>query len=265
MLIDSHAHLNLIAFENDLDQIIMRANQSGVEIIVNVGLDIASSQVGVDVTRRYDYVFTTVGFHPNSSSKMMKPDIDRLAGLATDRKVVAVGETGLDYYRHYATPEDQLIALRRQLDLATELRLPVVIHCRQAHGKMLEVLSAWAKSIPYHQNLGVIHCFSGDIELARRYVDLGFLISLAGSLTYPNAGDLRMVARKLPLERLLIETDSPFLTPQKWRGKRNEPSFVSQVVDKIAQLRDIPMTEVAQVTSNNAISLFRLPAIKRSK
>lgn len=265
MIIDSHAHLSLVTFENDLNQIITRANQGGVEIVVNVGLDVTSSRAGLDIAQRYNYVFTTVGFHPNSSAKMIRSHIEQLAGLAIDRKVVAVGETGLDYYRHYATPEDQLIAFRRQLDLAAELKLPVVIHCRQAHGKMLEVLSAWAKSLPHHQNLGVIHCFSGDIELARRYVDLGFFISLAGSLTYPNAGDLRVVARKLSLERLLVETDSPFLTPQKWRGKRNEPSFISQVVDKIAQLRDIPMAEVAKVTSNNAISLFRLPAINRSK
>jgi TatD DNase family protein len=265
MLIDSHAHLNLITPEDDLDQIIQRANQNTVENIVNVGIDVTSSRVGIDIAGRYDNVFTTVGFHPNGSSRMTQSDLDQLARLASHHKVVAVGETGLDYYRHYATPEEQLTSLRWQLNLAAELELPVVIHCRQAHDKMLEVLSAWAKSVTSNRNLGVIHCFSGNTELAQRYVNLGFLISMAGSLTYPNAKDLKLVAHQLPLEKFLVETDSPFLTPQKWRGSRNEPAFVVQVAQEISRIRGIPVAEVANVTSANTISLFRLPVVRRSK
>ena len=264
-MIDSHAHLDLITLGDDLDQIIKRANQNTVENIVNVGIDVTSSRAGIDIAGRYDNVFTTVGFHPNGSSRMTQSDLDQLARLASHHKVIAVGETGLDYYRHYATPEEQLTSLRWQLNLAAELELPVVIHCRQAHEKMLGVLSAWVGSVSSYRNRGVIHCFSGDTELAQRYVDLGFLISMAGSLTYPNARDLKLVARQLPLEKLLVETDSPFLTPQKWRGSRNEPAFVTQVAQEISRIRGIPVAEVADVTSANTISLFRLPVVRRRK
>ena len=262
MLIDSHTHIDFTIFDDDRDQVLARAREQGVTAIINVGLDIESSRASLHIAQHYPDIFTAVGFHPTMASKMMEGDLNRLAELAEDSRVVAIGEIGLDFYRESSSRQCQLKVFQQQLDLAAELGLPVVIHCRQAHKEVLSILAHWVKSTsPFTSNShewGVIHCFSGDMKLAQRYIELGFLISLAGSVTYPSALDRVEVARELPLDKLLVETDSPFLAPQLHRGQRNEPSYVSLVVDKIAQIRGTPAELVAQTTAQNAIHLFHL-------
>jgi len=261
MLIDSHAHIDLATFDRDREQVFARARQGGVRAIINVGLDLESSRASLDLAKQYDYVFSTVGFHPHDASKMRDDDLKALAELAQDDRVVAVGEIGLDLYRNLSSRRSQEEAFKKQLDLAVELGLPVVVHCRQAHKEVYKILSRWVRSTLSAGRLrrGVIHCFSGDVELAQKYIDIGFCISLAGSVTYPSAGELVQVAREIPLDRLLLETDAPFLAPQAYRGKRNEPAYVALIAEKVAQVREVPREVVAAAAAKNTISLFKLP------
>jgi len=262
-MIDSHAHLDLPLFDEDRDQVITRAREQGVSTIINVGLDMESSQASVRIAQHYTEVFSAVGFHPNKAAEMKEGDLARLSKLADNPKVVAVGEIGLDYYRKSTPRQHQLQAFQQQLDLAAELGLPVVIHCRNAHKELLAILTSWTKSVSppagNGQGLGVIHCFSSDARLAWRYIELGFLISLPGSVTYPSARDKVEVARELPLDKLLVETDSPFLAPQLHRGQRNEPSYLPLIIDKIAEARQVAPETIAQATAQNAVNLFHLP------
>jgi TatD DNase family protein len=261
MLIDSHAHIDLATFDRDREQVFARARQGGIRAIINVGLDAESSRASLEMAKQYDDVFSTVGFHPHEADKMSDGDLKVLAELAQDDRVVAVGEIGLDFYRNLSARKSQEEAFRKQLDLAVELGLPVVVHCRQAHREVFKILSAWVKSTlsAGRRRRGVMHCFSGDIELAQKYIDIGFYISLAGSVTYPSAGELVQVTREISLDRLLLETDAPFLAPQAYRGKRNEPAYVALIAEKVAQVRGVPREVVAEAAAKNTISLFRLP------
>lgn len=260
MLIDSHTHLDLSAFNKDRDEMLRRARQQGVSPIISIGIDLKSSRASLQISQNNPDIFTAVGFHPNSASEMKEGDLNLLRELANEPKVVAIGEIGLDYYRKATPRQRQIEALQQQLALAAELDLPVVIHCRNAHNELPDILTTWVKSRQTNGNgLGVIHCFSGDVRLARRYIELGFLISLPGSVTYPSARDQSAVAKELPLDKLLVETDSPFLAPQLHRGQRNEPSYLPLIVNRIAELRQIPAETVAQATAQNAVKLFNLP------
>jgi TatD DNase family protein len=261
MLIDSHAHIDLNNFDRDREQVLARARQGGVQAVINIGLDVESSRASLKLAQKYDDVFSTVGFHPHEASQMKDKDLKTLAQLAKDKKVVAVGEIGLDFYRNLSARKSQIEAFRKQLDLAVELGLPVVVHCRQAHEEVFNILSDWVSSTLSAGRLrrGVIHCFSGDIEMARRYIEIGFYISLAGSVTYPSAGELVAVAKEIALDRLLLETDAPFLPPQAYRGKRNEPAYVALIAEKVAQVRGVPRGVVAEAAARNTISLFKLP------
>jgi TatD DNase family protein len=258
LLIDSHAHIDLPEFDKDRDQVMARARERGVRAVVNMGLDAALSLKALAVAKKYDDVFAAVGCHPHEASKMREGDLESLAELTEDSRVVAIGEIGLDFYRNLSPRESQLEAFKKQLDLAAELGLPVAVHCRQAHEEVYNILSGWVKANPGSRR-GVIHCFSGDIEMARRYIELGFYISLAGSVTYPSAREMIEVAREVPLERLLLETDAPFLTPQAHRGKRNEPAYVALTAEKVAGIRRAPVEVVADSAARNTIELFRLP------
>jgi len=260
LLIDSHAHIDLPEFNKDRDQVLERARRRGVGAVINVGLDAESSRQSLAMAKKYDDIFVAVGFHPHEAAKMKEGDLESLAELTKDSRVVAIGEIGLDFYRNLSPRESQLEVFKKQLDLAVELKLPVVVHCRQAHEEVYDILSAWVKANPAdNDRRGVIHCFSGDIGMARRYIELGFYISLAGSVTYPSAGELVEVARELPLDRLLLETDAPFLAPQAHRGKRNEPAYMVHTAEKVAEIRQMPVETVAEAAARNTIGLFRLP------
>ena len=259
MLVDSHAHIDMRRYDKDRDQVLERARWAGVAAVVSVGCDLASSRAAIGLAERYTEVFAALGFHPHNAAKMSDGDLERLAELAQHSKVVAIGETGLDFYRNLSPREEQIEAFKRQLELAQRLKLPVIIHCRNAHEQVLSILEEWAGcSEPASQPLGVLHCFSGDIGLAQKYIEMGFLLSIAGPITYSSSHALE-IALNMPLERLLIETDCPFLTPHPYRGKRNEPSYLSFVVEKIGEIRGMPIESVAEHTTENAIQLFRLP------
>lgn len=262
MLVDSHAHIDMRLYDKDRDQVLERAREAGVAAVVNVGCNLDSSRAAIRLAERYSEVFAALGFHPHSAAKMRDGDQERLSELAQHPKVVAIGEIGLDFYRNLSPREVQVEAFNRQLALARRLKLPVIVHCRDAQEEVLSILTEWAYGAGgvggagrAKEALGVLHCFSGDRELGQRYIEMGFFLSIAGPITYSSLE----IARDLPLDRLLIETDCPFLTPQPYRGKRNEPSYLSFVVAKIGEIRGVPSDVVAEHTTANAIQLFRLP------
>jgi TatD DNase family protein len=259
VLIDSHAHIDLAEFNKDRDQVMARARERGVRAVINVGLNAESSRKSLEMAQRYEDVFVAVGFHPHEAARLKEGDLKSLADLTRDSRVVAIGEIGLDFYRNLSPRPSQLVVFEKQLDLAVELGLPVVVHCRQAHKEVYDILSGWVNNTPANSQRGVIHCFSGDSDMARRYIEFGFYISIAGSVTYPSAGELVKVARELPLDRLLLETDAPFLAPQAHRGKRNEPAYVALTAEKVAEIRQVPVEVVADAAARNTIGLFRLP------
>ena len=257
MLVDSHAHIGARAFNKDRDKVMERAREAGVRAVVDVGSDLESSNTAIELSRQYDEVYAVVGFHPHNAARMANGDLEKLAELARQPKVVAIGETGLDFYRNLSPRRDQIEAFKSQLGLAEELGLPVVIHSRNAQEEVLSILTEWAGRSRLDRPLGVLHCFSGDAALAEKYIAMGFLISIAGPVSYRNSHAAE-VARAVPLEKLVIETDCPYLAPEPYRGKRNEPCYVSLIADRIGEIRGIPGLTVAEQTATNALTLFRL-------
>lgn len=260
MLVDSHAHIEAGLFAKDRDQVVSRAREAGVGAVVNVGSDLRSSQASIRLAERYGELHAAVGFHPHNAAKLADGDLDKLAQLAQHPKVVAIGEIGLDFHRNLSPREAQVEAFKKQLELADRLGMPVIIHSRNAQDEVLSILTEWAGHAKRERPLGVLHCFSGDGELGQRYIEMGFLLSIAGPVTYPSSHVVG-IAKDIPLEKLLIETDCPFLTPQPYRGKRNEPSYLSFIVEKIAEIRGVPPGVVAERTAENATELFGLPPL----
>lgn len=257
-LVDSHSHLDMDAYKDDLETVLEQAYQNHVRFVISVGIDEKSSRQAISLAKKYDMIKATIGIHPHDVRSVQPHTLDILADLTRENRthIVGYGEIGLDYVKNYAPPELQRTHFRSQLALAKELRLPVIIHDRDAHDDTLRILK---EAAPFEYG-GVMHCFSGDMTLARQVVDLGFHISIPGVVTFKNATDLQEVARLAPLTSLLIETDGPFLSPAPWRGKRNVPTFLLHTAQAIADLRNIPINEVARQTSANAIALFQLPS-----
>jgi TatD DNase family protein len=254
MLIDSHAHLDMEDFDADRDLIIERARQGGVNRIVTIGTDLASSKKAIEIARKYDFIYAAVGYHPHNAKEAIVRDLEELRDSAYQPKVVAWGEIGLDFFRRHSPPDMQVQAFERQLDMAAELDLPVIIHDRDAHSDLLRILRKRERLYR-----GVIHCFSGNYDLAMAFIEMGFCISFPGTVTYRNAVDAQTAASRIPLERLLVETDCPYLTPVPFRGKRNEPLYIRHTAEKIAQLRQMEIERLAEATSANTIRLFNLP------
>ena len=257
VLIDTHAHLVDEAFDRDRKEVIERARAGGVVQIVNVGYDLDSSRRAVALAREYDFIYTAVGVHPHDAARVSAGYLDELGTLARNQKVVAIGETGLDYYRNHSPRPEQRQVFREQLALARELELPVIIHDRDAHGEVLEIFRQDGSG----RAGGVLHCFSGSWEMARECLRMGFYISFAGVVTYPKSTHLQSIAVNLPAERLLVETDCPYLSPEPRRGERNEPAYVRYALERIAGLRGMPVAELALLTTQNARRLFRLPEL----
>ncbi|MCD6293262.1 MAG: TatD family hydrolase [Deltaproteobacteria bacterium] len=253
-LIDSHCHLNLSAFDNDVEAAVQRAHAAGVEKMVVIGTNVVDSIKAVELANQYPGIYATIGIHPHDSKNADEAGYERFKVLATDPKVVAYGEIGLDFFRDHSPKPVQRREFARQLNLAGELGLPVIIHDRDAHQEVYDIIC----SEEGYRNGGVIHCFSADYEWAKRFVDLGFVISIPGTITFPKSHVQREVAEKLSLDDLLIETDAPFLTPVPYRGKRNEPAYVKYVAEAIAQIRKIDPVEVAVTTSTNSKRVFNL-------
>ena len=253
-LIDSHCHLDMDEYRQDLDQVIHRAAQHGVRGILTIGIDLPSSNSAVMIASRYGSVRATVGFHPHEAEKATPTTLSALAALAADNaeEVVGWGEIGLDYVKQYAPLEIQRQVFRRQLQMARELKLPVIIHDREAHDDCLRIIR---EEGPFDDG-GVMHCFSADLDFALRMIDCNFHISIPGIVTYKKAEEMQEVAAKVPIERLLVETDGPFLSPVPYRGKRNEPLYTLYTAAHIADLRQTDIVELARQTTANCRSLF---------
>ncbi len=258
-LVDTHAHLDMSAFDKDRREVIARALDAGVGTIIAVGTNLESSKKAIELAEKYPKILATVGFHPHDAATVDRANIASLGEIASHPRVVAIGEIGLDFYRNYSPREAQLQALKWQLDLAVKLELPVIIHCRQAEQDMLNLLSDWVSlhKSPQGQGRGVIHCFSGSNDTARRYLDMGFYLALGAYIGYPGSESAHDVIRNIPPDRLLIETDCPFLSPQSHRGKRNEPAYLPLTVDVLAKIRGESPETVAGKTTENAHRLFR--------
>lgn len=254
-LIDTHCHLDMEAYADDLDTVIAAATRHGVTRIITIGIDVSSSEKAVELSSRYDNVFATVGIHPHDALQATPEAYARLHTLAGQPRVVGYGEIGLDYVKNYAPREVQLRAFSEQLAVARELDLPVVIHDREAHDDTLHLL----RDVGPFARHGVMHCFSGDVKLAAAVLDLGFYISIPGVATFANAQSLREVVKMVPIQHLLLETDGPFLAPVPFRGKRNEPKLMLYTAQLVAEIKNVPLEEVATATTANAIRLFKLP------
>lgn len=253
-IVDTHCHLNLNSFEQDLEDVLARAWERGVTRILIPGTDLDSSRRAVELAHRDERLFAAVGYHPNEAGNWQPDSADRLRELAGDPKVVAVGEIGLDYYWNTFPAGLQTRVLLEQLALADELHLPVVLHSRNALNDLLPFL-AGRKTSSRHP--GVLHSFDGTVEEARQAWEMGYFIGITGPVTFRNAPEKQLLVQKLPLESLLIETDAPYLTPQPYRGRRNEPAYVYYVVEKIAQLRGETLENTTQVTTQNANLLLK--------
>lgn len=249
MIIDTHAHLEMI---EGVSQVIQRARDAGLEKIVAVSSDIESSKRTVEIASDSPMVFAAVGIHPHEASGATDESLMEIERLAKGQKVVGIGETGLDYHYMHSPREVQKDSFRKQIDIAKRLNLPLIVHVREAHEDTIQIIreeNAW-------EVMGIIHCFTGNYEWAKRYIDEGFYISFSGIITFKNAEEIRDAARRIPIERMLIETDSPYLAPAPFRGRKNEPAYIKHVVEKIAEIRGVSAEKIEEETTNNAKNLF---------
>lgn len=252
-LIDTHAHLDFPQFKKDLPAVLENAGQAGLKAVINVGTSEESSCRVVEQASRYSRIWAAVGVHPHDTARVSTGYIEKLAVLGKESRVVAVGETGLDFYRNLSPAAVQEKRFIEHLELACHLKKPVIIHSRDANEDTLRVL----KKGPLPPERGVMHCFSGSLQEAHAFLDLGFYISVAGPVTFPRNHDLRKLVKEIPLHRLLLETDSPYLSPQPYRGKRNEPAFIRAIYERVARALEMNFDELAHQVSANALGLFQ--------
>ena len=255
MLIDSHAHLDDEKFDKDRDEVIKSFKENNLELVINVGADLESSKKAVQLSKEYDSIYAAVGVHPHDASEIDSNTLEVLRELSKEEKVVAIGEIGLDYYYDNSPRDLQKEWFRKQIKLAKELDLPIVVHSRDASQDVFDIISEESEEGKLR---GVIHCFSESVEMAYEYIKLGFYISLGGPVTFKNAKVPKQVAKEVPLENLLIETDSPYLTPEPNRGKRNEPKNVRYVAETIANLKEMSYEKLKDVTNQNTKRLFNI-------
>jgi TatD DNase family protein len=255
MLIDTHTHLDDARYDGDRDAMIDRARQAGVERFVTIGCDLATSRAAVALADQHRFVYASIGVHPHEVKHISEGWYDEFRRLARNNKVVAYGEIGLDYHYNHSSPKDQRERFREQIQLARELHLPIIIHTREAQDDTITIL----KEEKAAEVGGVFHCFSGDAWLAKDALEMGFYLSFSGILTFQNATMLRDIAKHTPLDRLLVETDCPYLTPVPHRGKRNEPAYVAHVAKQLAAIHpELSPEEIEQHTTENAKRLFKI-------
>lgn len=254
MFFDSHAHYDDKSFDTDRDELLESMPGKGISYILNAASNITSSYECIRLAEKYDFIYAAVGVHPHDVKDVTEETIGLMEDLTKRKKVVAIGEIGLDYYYDYSPREAQQYWLRRQIQLAKKLNLPVIIHDRDAHADCMHIITDEDISV----NGGVLHCFSGSWEMAKQLLDMGIYLSVGGSLTFKNAVKPVEVVKNMPLDKLLIETDCPYLTPVPHRGKRNDSSYIRYVAEKIAEIRNIPVEQVAQQTMENAKRLFNI-------
>ena len=251
MLVDTHCHLYFDELKNDIDGVLNRADELGVKRFICVGTNLTDSFKSFKLAQQYENIYATAGIHPHDAGSVENNYIERLRKLLENYKIVAVGEMGLDYFRNISNPDEQKQVFKKQLNLAQEINKPIVFHNRDADKDTIKILSDFSKVN------GVAHCFSSSYDTAIKLIEMGFYISFSGNLTFKNS-HLPEVAKKLPLDRLLVETDSPFLSPMPFRGKTNEPSRVRYVAEKLAEIFNSNIEHIADVTTTNARALFNL-------
>jgi len=253
LLVDSHAHLEDEKYDRDREKVIEECKKD-LTFLINVGSNLLTSKQSIELAHNYDFIYASVGIHPHDAQREFDK-VEEIERLALHEKVVAIGEIGLDYYYDDPPKEFQKEIFIKQIRLAKKLNLPIIIHDRDAHGDILDILKQeWTKDLR-----GVFHSYSGSVEMAFQVIEMNFYISLGGPVTFKNAKKPKEVAKAVPIEKLLIETDSPYLTPEPYRGKRNTPVYVKFVAKKIAELREMPYEEVCRITAENAIKLFNSP------
>lgn len=252
MLFDTHAHLDDGRFDEDRKLVIEQCRADGIALILNAASNMDTSLQSIALAEEYDFIYASVGVHPHDAKTMDNKTLDLLRDLAKNPKVKAIGEIGLDYHYDFSPRDVQKQRFMEQIDLAKELKLPIIVHDRESHGDIMEIF----KKMNVKGMGGVLHSFSGSVEMARECLKLGFYLSISGPLTFKNNVKTIEVVRETPLDMLLIETDSPYLTPVPYRGQRNYPGYVKYVAEKIAEIKDIPFEEVAQKTLENGKKLF---------
>lgn len=252
MLIDIHAHLTSERFDKDREEIIKNLTKNGLKAVITSGSSLSSSVAAVSLANKYDNIYATIGIHPNNTDEMDDNTIAMLESLASNKNVIGIGEIGLDYHYDYVSEEVQKKWFIKQIELAKKLKLPIVVHDREANIDTYNII----KSMKDENLTGVLHCYSGDVELAKKYTEIGFYISIAGPVTYRSATKLKQVAKEIKLDYLFIETDCPSLTPGLVGRRRNEPSYVKYVAEMISELKGIPLEFVEKKTTNNVNKLF---------
>ena len=254
MLFDTHAHLNAEQYNEDLEQVIERAKSEKVEKIVVVGFDRPTITRAMELIEAYDFIYAAIGWHPVDAIDMTDEDLDWIKKLSEHQKVVAIGEMGLDYYWDKSPKDVQKEVFRRQIALAKEVNLPIIIHNRDATEDVVTILKEEGAA----EVGGIMHCFTGSLETAKACMEMNFYISFGGPVTFKNAKKTKEVVKDIPSDRILIETDCPYLTPTPFRGKRNEPSYVKYIAEQIAELREMSFEELAELTTENAKKVFRI-------
>lgn len=260
LLIDSHAHLDGNQYANDRDATIQRALENGISHILTVGCDLESSAASVALAIKHEEIYAAVGVHPHDASEISATSLQQLKELLARPKVIALGEIGLDFFRDRSPRDVQRDAFRKQIRLAREVGKPIIVHDREAHDEVLQILEEEQAS----EVGGVLHCFSGDVAMAKKCLELGFYLSFPGTITYPKNEATRDVVKAVPIDRMLVETDCPYLSPQKFRGKRNEPAYVRHTAEKVAEIKGLSMADVARVTSRNCFDLFGFGVVDQS-
>ncbi len=255
MIIDTHAHIDGDAYDEDREAVIARARENGVQYMVNIGCDIESSYRSMELAEQYDFIYATAGIHPHDVKSINAESYAHLRQLLLHPKVIALGEIGLDFFKDYSPHDEQRTHFRKQIQLAREMNKPIIIHSRDAKDDIIAILSEfYAKDATAHS--GIFHCFSGDQELADKALEMGFYISFSGAITFKKAEDLRNVAKTIPADRLFAETDCPYLTPAPHRGKRNEPAYVNFTAEKLAEIRGLKIEDVQRTMALNFFELF---------
>jgi len=265
-LTDTHCHLDFSAFDADRQEVIARAKSAGLKWILNPGIDLPTSKAALQLAEAYPvFISAAIGFHPNLGKPWQISNLDELRSLAAHPSVCAIGEIGLDYYRQHTSPEQQRLMFTSQLELAQQLELPVIIHNRTATADLMSILTSWYQDIPSSSRLkeypGVFHSFSADLATALSAIKMNFHIGISGPITFKNAHERKDIVAQLPVDKLLLETDAPFLTPHPHRGRRNEPAYIPLIAEEIAHLQSMSLSDLAKTTYENAQRLFSFPPI----
>ncbi|MDY6844709.1 MAG: TatD family hydrolase [Thermodesulfobacteriota bacterium] len=255
MIIDSHCHIEAPEFDTDRDDVVARAIENGVLVIISIGTNLAHSKRAIKTASAYQNIYASVGFHPHNAKEIDESAYEEIRKMADHEKVIAYGEIGLDFYRNISPKKIQLKRFREQVILAKELGLPLIIHDRCAHKEVLEILQQESGGV----HRGIFHCFPGDYHMAKICIDMGFLISIPGALTYDKTGRYADLIRKIPLDSIVLETDAPYLTPVPYRGKRNEPSYIIYTAQKVAEILGIDSETLGEITTKNFKQVFFLP------